>query len=64
MSTEKPARWKRTSRNQEEYRNNYENTKDGLLAGKLREEENRLATLTNFRVKIVETGGDQLQGVF
>ena len=39
-------------------------TKGGILAKKIREQEDRLATLTGFRVKIVENGGSQLSQVF
>jgi hypothetical protein len=39
-------------------------TKGGILAKKIKEQEDRLETLTGFRVKIVEQGGKQLSQVF
>ena len=38
-----------------------DSTKGGILAKRLRAEEDRLASLTGFRVKIVESGGSQLR---
>jgi hypothetical protein len=35
-------------------------TKGGLLVGKLREEEDRMAAFTGFRVKFQEAGGSKL----
>ena len=40
-----------------------DSTKGGILAKRLRAEEDRLAGLTGFRVKIVESGGSQLRQV-
>jgi hypothetical protein len=40
-----------------------DSTKGGVLAKRLRAEEDRLAALTGFRVKIVESGGSQLRQV-
>ena len=35
-------------------------TRGGLLVGKLREEEDRMAGLTGFRIKFQEAGGSKL----
>ena len=36
------------------------NTKGGLLVGKLREDEDRMAGVTGFRIKLQEAGGSKL----
>ena len=39
-------------------------TKGGLLVGKLREEEDKMAALTGFRIKFQEAGGSKLVDSF